>query len=231
MAWAPSGHRLYFARTRIDHPSGGGYTPYSRLFTASIAAGTPGHLTRVNGGAGLSDPSADPTSGRVAAVRVEARTCGVDTGTTMSTIVLLNPRSGVGHDLLTVTTPPTTCPSPVQDLAWSPDGAQIAFDQQLCCSSADLYEGEIDLVAADGSDGASYHVVVPQDGRHLTSSPTWHNAYSLWFQREVKDTGDSDHRTVVRPNLYSVSYRNGSFGDMVKRTASPKFPEIGPSFG
>jgi hypothetical protein len=147
--------------------------------------------------------------------------------------VILEPASGDRHDLLTVTTAPQYCADPMQNLAWSPDGNQIAFDQQSCCTTNDLYQGEIDLVAADGSDGASYRVAVPTDDRHLTTSPTWRNAHSIWFQRQVRNTGETDSQLpkATSPDLYSISYRNGTSGPLVQRTATKKFSEIGPSFG
>jgi hypothetical protein len=239
MAWAPGGRHLYFARTRVDHTySTEAFDYHSRLLAVAVSPKKAPVVATLRGGEGLSYPTTNATDGQVAAVRVTSRVtsshgdCTAATDNTESTIVVLDPATGSRSDLLTVTVAPDGhCGEPVQDLAWSPDGEQIAFDQQSCCTSADLYEGEIDLVAADGSDGADYRVAVPRDDRHLTIAPTWRTAHSLWFQRGVRDTGETDHGIHVPPNLYSVSVRGGVVGELVQHTHTPKFPETAPSFG
>jgi hypothetical protein len=236
---AGNGFRLYFSASRY-HQDDTGTDPEvdvtsTVLVTKISSRHRPTAPRPVPGGKDLSYPAVDPTDGSLAAVRLDASTGTCWTGpasTTTSTIVLLDPRSGARDDLLTVTTPSATCTSGIRDLAWSPNGKEIAFAQSSCCvTSKHLFEGEIDVVAANGRDGGRYRVAVRADRRHLVGSPAWRTTHSLWFQRQIEDDGAEDNGLRTRPDLYSVSHRQGRFGAPVARTRTPGRWEAHPSFG
>jgi hypothetical protein len=234
------GVQFYFApvRSRIDRTTNDGATTTSRLMTSVIPPKRrPKAAAPVKGGAGLVSPTVDRNTGRLAALRLYEPICDDSGCTIASTIELLNPRNGNRRDLLHVSTPiePGVYTSPLADLAWSPDGSQIAFQQSTCCARPDggleqLRLGEIGVVAADGSDGDRYRVAVPYDGRHLVESPTWRGPHSLWFARGVRDDRIDAGAISTPADLYSVSVRGRRIGPLVQRSHTT-FAEDGPSFG
>jgi hypothetical protein len=235
---AGSGAEVFFSAVRYySAEEDPGWTSTSKPMTALISRdGRPARPTEVPGTAGLGAFAVDPATGTFAAVRVDNSDCYEDSpGTTTSTIVLLNAHTGVRRDLATVTTPrfrADDCAKPPYQLSWSPDGTQVAFVQPSCCAGPHyLNVSEIDVVAADGSDGGGYRVAVAYDRRHLVTSPTWRDAHSLWFQREILDDGATDDGLHRPADLYSVGYRHGRFGPLVRRTHTPKVAEASPSFG
>lgn len=235
LAWARGGHRLYFSTSHDDRFTQDRRT--SRLWSVEVSRSGRriGAVSRVPGGKGLSYPTTDPTSGRVAGVRVDTDVCacrrtGNDTAT--STIVLLHPGTRSRQDLLTVNASPTWCPGPVEHLAWSPDGTQIAFDQvALHELSTGLRGGQIDLVAVDGSDGANPRVAVVDDQKHFASLPTWRSASGLWYAPWKQDDGSTDNGGATSADLFSVSVSSSGFGPPVRRTFTPKFSESFATFG
>jgi hypothetical protein len=237
VAWARGSHRLYFSVTHDD-----GFVEdrtTSQLWSARVTrAGRPaGRPRRVLGGEGLTFPTTDPHGRHVAGVRVDSDNtafCSSDPDiVTTSTIVVLHPRAGRSHDLLTVTTPAAYCALPMRHVAWSPDGTQIAFDQ--VSFSQTLYTGEIDLVAVDGSDGNTPRVAVGEheEGiqQHRREWPTWLSARSLWYKQRRQDDGGTDDCICTSYALFSVSVSGDGVGTPVRRTSTPDFSEIWASFG
>ena len=239
LAWAPGNHRLYFSMKHIDR-----FTDDRigvRLWSVHVTSSghKSGPASRVPGGSGLSSPTTDPTSGRVAAVRIDSGSgwCAEppeETVTETSTIVLLDPATGDTHDLLTIASPPAFCASAIDHLAWSPDGTQIAFDQISLPHG--YYTSQVDLVAVDGSDGAAPRVVAANDPGDdppfVLALPTWQTAHSLWYARWREDDGASDTcSTCTMPDLFSVSVSDAGIGTPAPRTQTPTFSEKLATFG
>lgn len=225
-------HRLYFSAQRSDD-SAGGVVPdlVSSVRTVHISrSGVAGAGHEVRDTSGLVDPAVDPTGRRLAAIRVDAQECTPgDEDTTTSTIVVLNLVRGTRRDLVTLTSGPSHCPPPVSNLAWSPQGTQLAFTRERSGKPSGLIHNEVDLVDVDGSDGTTPRVAVPDDGRHLVASPTWQAPHRLWFTQEVWRAG---HEHARRPNdLYSTLIRAGHGVKRHREAHTAHFNETAPAFG
>jgi hypothetical protein len=226
MAWSADGNHLYFGSATRGSDSG---SFGSRLLTARIRPSI-GAVRNVQGGRGLSWPSADPMSSTVAAVRdgIGCRRSDPGGGSPVTaTIVLLDPSTGHASDLKAVTAPKARCADPVTHLAWSPDGEHLAYARYRY--GADL-RGVGDVMMMDPAHShRAPQLAISGKGLHIAMAPAWQNANSLWC--EWVRVFDDQNARYSRPDLMSAAFAGGSFAAPVNQTESPHIAETVPSFG
>ena len=227
MTWSADERHLYWSPSIFDPSADGLFRSYlagARVFPHGV--GTP---VRVPGSAGMAYPAVNPATGELAAVVGAWAGCPdpVPAAPASATIIVLQPRTGESHGLVVATASRSGCAVAAADLAWSPDGRRLAFDQSVYNKAQTQESGDVMVVTPSSS--ADLVVAISGAGTHIAELPTWQNSHTLWCSWWRFNLARKTPRT--KGDLLSASVTGGVWKAPVNRTRTPRVDEGMPSFG